>query len=88
VLRELGRDDEALGAYRRCLYLDPGLAVGHLALADALLRRGQPTRAARELEVAGRLAAGHPSGDPVPEGDGLTWGRLAELVAARSRLAA
>lgn len=88
VLSERGRHDDALGALRRCVYLDPGLAVGHLALADALRRSGLSARAARALAEAGRLAVGRPAAEAVPDGDGLTWGRFAELVAARSALAA
>jgi chemotaxis protein methyltransferase CheR len=85
ILAERGLNDLALAALRRCLFLDPRLAAGHLALADALQRSGQGGRAARALAEAGRLAAGQPPSGEVPAGEGLTWGRLSELVAATHR---
>jgi chemotaxis protein methyltransferase CheR len=56
ILQELGRRGEALDAMRRCVYLDPGFALGHYALASLLLAAGHPDRADRSLVTAIGLA--------------------------------
>lgn len=43
------RADEAAGAYRAALYLDPGLYQVRVLLADALRRLGHPDRAEHEF---------------------------------------
>lgn len=44
-----GRADEAAGAYRAALYLDPGLYQVRVLLADCLRRVGHPERAENEF---------------------------------------
>jgi chemotaxis protein methyltransferase CheR len=84
LILESGRSLEAVAALRRALYLDRGLAVAHLALANALTRSGDTQGARRALTNAERLLCRMPSDAKVPASDGGRAGRLAE--AARAQL--
>jgi tetratricopeptide (TPR) repeat protein len=46
-----GRMNEAIGAYRRALELDPELSGAHYGLAFLLLKRGDLAEAAAHLEA-------------------------------------
>lgn len=80
ILQELGDAEGALAALRRCVYVDAGFVMGHLALANLYTFAGQAGRAQRHRENIARLLAGAPAGDPVPEGDGMTVGDLLRTV--------
>jgi hypothetical protein len=51
-------------------------------------RTGQPERARKSLATVAELLAGKPAEMPLPEGDGLTVGRLMELVTLQRQLVA
>lgn len=80
VLQERGDLAGALESLRRCLYVDPAFALGHVAIAALYSRLDQQPRARKALEAASALLGGRERDELVPEGDGLTYGRLAELV--------
>jgi chemotaxis protein methyltransferase CheR len=82
ILQELGDAEGALAALRRCVYVDAGFVMGHLALANLYTFAGQAERARRHRENIARLLAGAPAGDPIPEGDGMTVGDLLRTVGA------
>ena len=85
LLIQTGRVDDAAAAARQALYLDRGLVVAHLALADAEGRAGGVEAARRSLRNAAALLAQLPQAEPVAASDGEPAGRLAQLV--RSNLA-
>lgn len=82
ILQEAGDTEGALVALRRCVYLDAGFALGHLALVNLYSVAGHPERARTHRHNIARLLAGVPVSDPVPEGDGLTVGELLRLIGA------
>ena len=86
ILQEYGRIEGALAAFRRCNYADPEFALGHFALAGLLHRLGQQRRAHKELENVERILAKQDPEALVPVGDGLTVGRLRELVEVHKEL--
>lgn len=88
ILRELGRDGDALEALRRCVYLDPGFALGRYALASLLAANGQPVRADRELATTIELVRDRPPDEQIGDGDGVTYGRLLELAEVQRHLIA
>jgi chemotaxis protein methyltransferase CheR len=51
--------------------------LGNLARAQ-----GAPEEANRHFNHARRLLARHPANDPLPEAEGLTAARLAEMITA------
>lgn len=88
ILQELGRPAEALEAVRRCVYLDPTLALGHYSLASLLVTAGQVPRADKALLAAIDLVGGRPRDEAVEDGDGVTYGRLRELAEIQRQLIA
>jgi chemotaxis protein methyltransferase CheR len=84
IVLEKGTPDAALAALRRCVFADSAFVLGHLTMADIFARQGQAERARKALETAGRLAACRPANEAIPEGDGLTAGRLLEMVNLRA----
>ncbi len=88
VLQERGDLAGALESLRRCLYVDPAFALGHVAIAALYSRLDQQPRARKSLEAAAILLGGRERDELVPEGDGLTYGRLAELVRHKQELVA
>ncbi len=87
ILQETGRTELALAALRRCVYADPQFVLGHFALGNLLAQAGQPERARKAFDNVVSWLANRPREELVPEGDGLTAGRLTELLAAQKELA-
>jgi predicted Zn-dependent protease len=80
VLRERSQPEAALAALRNCVFLDANFVLGHLTLADLLATLGQAERARKARQTVARLVAGRPPHELVADGDGLTVGRILELV--------
>jgi chemotaxis protein methyltransferase CheR len=88
ILLEGGDVDGALAAVRRSVFCDPDFALGHFMLAGLFSRAGKTDRSLKALEVASDLLQGADPNAGVPEGDGLTVGRLLELVEVQRELVA
>ena len=80
VLLELGDPDAANGSLQRTLYLEPNLVAAHFTLGNLARGRGRNAQADRHFRNALHLLARHRPDDPVPESDGLTAGRLGEII--------
>src|SRR5262249_16602021 len=76
-----GRDEDAVRAVRRVLYLDRSLAIAHFTLGSLLRRRGDLAGARRAYRNAHALCAARPTDEVVPLSDGEHAGRLAEAAA-------
>ena len=86
VLGERGDLRGATDAIRRCVFLDPEFVLGQYALAGFLARLGETERAIKAIESVIRAAGELDRDREVPEGDGLTTGRLIELAAVQRGL--
>lgn len=86
ILQEMGDAEGALAALRRCVYVDAGFVMGHLALANLYAFSGQPERARRHRAQIVRLLAAAPPDDPIPEGDGMTVGELLKTIGANGEM--
>ncbi len=64
----------------------PGFVLGQYALAGFLARLGETERAIKTIETVIRSAGELDRESEVPEGDGLTAGRLMELAAVQRGL--
>ena len=82
ILLEQGDLAEAAATLRRVLFLQPHHALGHFTLGTvARMQQARPTahrHFLNALEVLGAL----PADACVPDGDGMTAGRLAEIISA------
>lgn len=86
ILLEQGALPEARQALKRTLYLDPGFVLAHLALANLARQQGEAGRAARYFDAARSLLARHPREEVLPESEGITAGRLMEIINAQRGL--
>lgn len=77
LLLELERNDEAVEAARRVVFLNRDLAIAHMTLGTALQRTSQISAARRAFRNALRLCADRPASEIVPLSDGEHAGRLA-----------
>ena len=82
ILQEQGRHDTAIQSLMRALYLDPDFVLAHFALGNLHQSQGRYRQAQRYFENTLLLLRRHPPDEPLPEADGLTAGRLAEIASA------
>jgi len=82
ILQELSKDTEAVTAFGRVLYLDQNFILAHHALGGLYQRLGRGKESAKHFRLALDLAEARPAGELLPEGEGMTCGRLAEALHA------
>jgi chemotaxis protein methyltransferase CheR len=82
ILLELGQGEQAAASLQRALYLDPDFVLAHFALGSLARRLGREASARRHLANALDLLAACPPDSIVPASEGVTAGRLREIIAA------
>ena len=86
ILQELGRGDDARRSLQRAVFLEPTFALAHFALGNLARESARDAEASRHfanaLDCAGRL----PPEEPLPESDGLTAGRLTDIIQSLAAL--
>ena len=82
ILLERGARDEARQALKRTLYLDPDFVLAHLALANLARQQNEARIPSRHLQIARRLLSARARDEVLPESEGMTAGRLLEIVEA------
>ncbi|MDP1535165.1 MAG: CheR family methyltransferase [Rubrivivax sp.] len=80
ILQEQGRHDIAIQSLMRALYLDPDFVLAHFALGNLHQSQGRYRQAQRHFGNVLALLRKHPPDETLPEADGLTAERLAEIV--------
>ncbi len=80
VLAEQGQSVAAAAALKQALYLDQDFALAHFALGNLYRRLGQGATAARHFTNARELLAARPPDAPLPDAEGLTAGRLLDII--------
>ncbi|OGR44332.1 MAG: hypothetical protein A2X35_02590 [Elusimicrobia bacterium GWA2_61_42] len=80
IFLEEGRDSEAGMSFRKALYLAPDHILTHLALGNLFLRGGKAAWARRHFKSAAALLKRHEQQDVLPDSEGMTAGRLEEIV--------
>jgi chemotaxis protein methyltransferase CheR len=81
LLIDLGRDDDALQAARRTLYLDSGLAIAQFTLGSILERIGRAQAARRPYSNAYEATVRLSADALVPLAEGVRAGALAAAAA-------
>ena len=82
IEQELGRTDAAVRSLERALYLDSGFVLARFALGNLELSQGRRRQAERHFVHTLALLRGHADDELLPEAEGLTAGRLAEIVSS------
>ncbi|MGB9129681.1 MAG: CheR family methyltransferase [Thiobacillus sp.] len=80
IQQEQGQGEAAAQSLARALYLDPHFAIAHYALGNLCQSQGRHREAQRHFDNALASLRAHPSGEILPESDGLTASRLAEMI--------
>ncbi|MEX1276964.1 MAG: CheR family methyltransferase [Bacteroidota bacterium] len=80
IVHEQGRDDEAIHSLRKALYLDPDFALAHFLLANLARRHGKTREAGKHFRETLRLLSRYRQDQILPESDGMTAGRLKEII--------
>jgi chemotaxis protein methyltransferase CheR len=82
IAQELGDLDAARRSLQKSIYLQPDFALGHFALGNLARMELRQREAVRHFENALGVVRDLAPEVLLPESDGLTAGRLAELIAA------
>ncbi len=85
ILQEQGALDESIHSLKRALYLDPDFVLAHFAMGILNRRRGKAGEANRDFKNVLYLLRNCPQEEMLPESDGITAGRLAEIVQSIKR---
>jgi chemotaxis protein methyltransferase CheR len=80
IQQELGQDAAAAQSLTRALYIDPDFVLAHFALGNLYLSQSRRREAERHFDNALMLLQAHPHDEPLPESEGLTAGRLTEII--------
>jgi chemotaxis protein methyltransferase CheR len=86
VLQEQGALEDAAGSLRRALYLDHNFVLAHFALGNLARTAGKVQEANKHLENALRLLRRYQKEDVLPESEGITAGRLTEIITSSMSL--
>ena len=84
ILQEQGSLPEALLAFQQTVYAEPQFVLGHFALGNLALHQGKLKESRKHFENVLLLLAKYDAEDIVPESEGLSAGRLREMIVSRS----
>jgi chemotaxis protein methyltransferase CheR len=82
ILRERGDLEAAAAALERALYLQPTFVLAHFALGNVRLAQRRGLEARRHLANALEFARRHRPGEMLEGSEGITAGRLADIIGA------
>ncbi len=82
IFEELGESEKAAAAFRNAVFLEPDFVLAHFGLGNLMRRAGRAAEANRCFEAALVLARRLKPDDVMSEAEGLTAGRMAEMIEA------
>jgi len=82
ILQEQDRAGEAVVSLKRALYLDQNYVLAHFALGNLARQQGNLKESAKHFDNALRILRGYDPKDVLPESEGITAGRLSEIIAS------
>jgi len=82
ILLEQGEIAEAAAALKRALYIDHDFVVAHFALGNLNRQAGRQKESKRDFANALHLLERRDPHEVLPEAEGMTAGRLAEIIRA------
>jgi chemotaxis protein methyltransferase CheR len=80
ILQEMGEREAARDSLRRAVYLQPDFALAHFALGNLARAEARTARANKHFANALHLLRSCPPDALLPESDGMSAGRLVEIV--------
>jgi chemotaxis protein methyltransferase CheR len=86
ILQEQGALAEATRSLKGALYLDPDFALAHFALGSLAQRQGKLRESQKHFENALALLRACPQEEIVPESEGMTAGRLIEVIVSTAKV--
>jgi chemotaxis protein methyltransferase CheR len=86
IYNERNNHEETIASLKRALYVTSEFIPANFLLGNLLLRRGNTAAGKRYLMYVLELLRNRPHEDILPESEGLTVGRLREIIEATMRL--
>lgn len=86
VLLEQGDAEQARASLQQAVYLQPDFVLAHFALGNLARGRSKMDEADKHFANALRLLRSHQANDLLPESDGLTAGRLTEIITSMTTM--
>jgi chemotaxis protein methyltransferase CheR len=86
ILQEQNSEAEAIASIKRAIYLNPDFVLANFVLGNLLVRRGNRRGGKRYFENVLALLSKFGREEILPESDGLTAGRLREIVYATMKM--
>ncbi len=80
ILQEQGQIERAITSLKRSLYLEPDFVLAHFALGNLAQQRGKIKESNKHFGNALMILKNHNQTDILPESDGITAGRLSEII--------
>jgi chemotaxis protein methyltransferase CheR len=80
IEQERGRIEEAISALKRTLYLDQNFVMAHVGLGRLAQRQGKTHESQRCFQNALSLLTASNQEEIPPEAEGMTAGRLIEII--------
>ena len=80
ILEEQKKVEEAGASLKKALYLDRNFVLAHFTLANLSLRAGKTADGRKHFGHAAEILSGYKPDDIIPESEGITAGRLAEII--------
>lgn len=80
ILHEMDFKEEAEEALRKALYLDPGHILSHFLTGNISAKLGKNSKARKHFMNVKELLSAYKDDDVLPESEGMTAGRIREIV--------
>ncbi|MCF6149164.1 MAG: tetratricopeptide repeat protein [Candidatus Kuenenia sp.] len=85
ILHEQKNIDGAIASLKQVLYLDPNFVLAHYALGNFAQEQQKLNESSKHYENALMLLKNHKPEDVLPESEGITAGRLKEIIRIYSK---
>ncbi len=82
ILMECGQMEDSIQALKKVLYLDQNFVLAYFVMGNLMQQRGEPEVSRRYLRNAFELASARKPEESLPESEGITAGRLSEIIGA------
>lgn len=80
IQQGMGLPEKSVFSLKQALYLDPDFVLAYFLLGDLARRQGRTDESRKQFENALSAMDGYGQGDLIPESEGLTAGRLIEII--------